>query len=77
MTYINFFLVKRPRILPKALYFESPSSPRAFDYGPGPTMISNGNFCPVAVFNGAQIALLKNDPTFFENFQKNFFSIFL
>ena len=36
MTYINFFLVKRPRILPKALYFESPSSPRAFDYGPGP-----------------------------------------
>ena len=39
-------------------------------------MISNGKFCPVAVFNGAQIALLKNDPTFFENFQKKFFSIF-
>ena len=43
-------------------------------------MISYGNFCPVAVFNGAEITLLKNDPTFFRKiFKKNseiFFRIF-
>ena len=46
-------------------------------------MISNGNFCPVAVFNGAQITLSKNDPTFFwkilkkisEIYFQNFFMI--
>jgi hypothetical protein len=40
-------------------------------------MISNGNFCPVAVFNGAQITLLKNDPTFFlKLFRKKFSQFF-
>ena len=41
-------------------------------------MISNDNFCPVTVFNGAQICLLKNDPTFFRKiFRKFFFNFFM
>ena len=39
-------------------------------------MISNGNFCLVAVFNVAQICLLKNDPTFFRKIFKKISEIF-